>query len=140
MDWAVDSYVNVMSYRDKASEVEAASLERLKQKESYEDLYTVGKVAFNGGDYAKADQYFERAEKLRLGVQELAIESDGRKVGPVTLSVGIALFPEHGDSGLAVLQAADAAMYRVKVTGKNGIHVAGRDEGPRPPQEEQERH
>ena len=37
--------------------------------------------------------------------------------------------------------AADRiAMYRVKVTGKNGIHVAGRDEGPRPPQEEQERH
>jgi hypothetical protein len=28
-----------------------------------------------------------------------------------------------------LLQAADAAMYRVKVHGKNGIHVAGLEPG-----------
>jgi hypothetical protein len=42
------------------------------------------------------------------------------------------------DTAEGLLQAADAAMYRVKVTGKNGIHVAGRDEGHRPPQVEKE--
>jgi diguanylate cyclase (GGDEF)-like protein len=65
----------------------------------------------------------ERAERLRLDVQRLALESDGRSVGPITLSVGIAIFPDHGDSGLAVLQAADAAMYRAKVAGRNLVVV-----------------
>jgi diguanylate cyclase (GGDEF)-like protein len=65
----------------------------------------------------------ERAERLRLGVQRLALESDGRSVGPITLSVGIAIFPDHGDSGLAVLQAADAAMYRAKAAGRNRVVV-----------------
>ncbi|HKA39043.1 MAG TPA: diguanylate cyclase [Burkholderiales bacterium] len=72
----------------------------------------------------------ERAEKLRLGAQGLAIESDGRSVGPITLSVGIALFPEHGDSGLAVLQAADAAMYRAKAAGRNRVVVAEKEANP----------
>jgi hypothetical protein len=33
--------------------------------------------------------------------------------------------PDAADTAERLLQAADAAMYRVKVTGKNGIHVAG---------------
>lgn len=65
----------------------------------------------------------ERAERLRLGVQELRIEYEGRSVGPITLSVGIAMFPEHGESGQAVLQAADAALYRAKEAGRNYVVV-----------------
>ena len=71
MPWAVDSYVNVMSYRGKGGELEAMALERLKQKERYDDLYTIGKMAFNNGDYAKADEYFEKAEKQRNDVKIL---------------------------------------------------------------------
>jgi protein O-mannosyl-transferase len=71
MPWALDSYVNVMCYRDKAGEMEAASLERLKQKETFGDLYTIGKIAFNRGDYAKADEYFERAENKRKDIKIL---------------------------------------------------------------------
>lgn len=63
----------------------------------------------------------ERAESLRLGVQTLEIESEGRRLGPVTLSVGIAIFPDHGNSGQAVLQAADAALYRAKQNGRNCV-------------------
>jgi len=65
----------------------------------------------------------ERAERLRLGVQELKIECDGRSVGPITLSVGIAMFPDHGENGQAVLQAADAAMYRAKQAGRNCVVI-----------------
>jgi diguanylate cyclase (GGDEF)-like protein len=65
----------------------------------------------------------ERAERLRLGVQELNIEFDGRSVGPITLSVGIAMFPDHGENGQAVLQAADAAMYRAKQAGRNRVVI-----------------
>ena len=39
------------------------------------------------------------------------------------------------------MQAADAAMYRIKVTGKNGIYVAGSESDNAPPTEEkQEQH
>src|SRR3989442_1844031 len=69
--------------------------------------------------HASPGTMLERAEKICLGVQNLEIESDGRRVGPVTLSVGIAIFPDHGESGQAGLQATDAALYRAKAAGRN---------------------
>jgi len=64
-----------------------------------------------------------RAENLRTGVQQLAIEYEGRLVGPITVSVGIGIFPDHGDSVQAVLRAADAAMYEAKQLGRNRVVV-----------------
>jgi diguanylate cyclase (GGDEF)-like protein len=66
----------------------------------------------------------ERAERLRAGVQALAIEHDDRSIGPVTLSVGIAMFPEHGDNWRSVLQAADTALYSAKAGGRNRVVMA----------------
>ena len=65
----------------------------------------------------------DRAEKLRRGVQGLEIEYDGRLVGPITISVGVAIFPDHGESGQAVLLSADTAMYRAKQSGRNRVFV-----------------
>jgi diguanylate cyclase (GGDEF)-like protein len=65
----------------------------------------------------------ERAEKLRVGVQALKFECNGRDVGPITLSVGIAMFPDHGENGRAVLLAADAALYRAKQAGRNCVVI-----------------
>ena len=66
---------------------------------------------------------WDRAEKLRLGVQELEIEYDGQLVGPITISVGVGIFPDHGESGQAVLRVADAAMYRAKQSGRDRVVV-----------------
>jgi len=74
--------------------------------------------------HASPATMLERAEKICLGVQNLEIESDGRRLGPITLSAGIAIFPDHGESGQAVLQAADAALYRAKAAGRNCVVVA----------------
>ncbi|MFF2019332.1 EAL domain-containing protein [Paenibacillus sp. NPDC058177] len=38
----------------------------------------------------------------------------------VTASIGIALFPEHGQDAVQLLKNADTAMYEVKKNGKNG--------------------
>src|SRR5215510_4237699 len=54
-----------MSYRGKGAEMEAAAIERLKHGENFNDTYTLAKVAFNRDDWARADEYFEKAEKLR---------------------------------------------------------------------------
>ncbi len=42
----------------------------------------------------------------------------------VTASIGVAVFPKHGDSPESLLKSADAAMYRVKVGGGNDSLVS----------------
>jgi diguanylate cyclase (GGDEF)-like protein len=41
----------------------------------------------------------------------------------VSASVGVSMYPDGGDTGPALLQSADSAMYRVKNNGRNGFHV-----------------
>lgn len=65
----------------------------------------------------------ERAEKLRRGIQNLEIEYEGRRVGPITISAGIGIFPDHGESGQDVLRVADAALYQAKRSGRNCVVV-----------------
>lgn len=44
----------------------------------------------------------------------------------VTASIGVSLFPEHGEDALTLLRHADSAMYRVKHSGKNDVkHYEG---------------
>ena len=42
-----------------------------------------------------------------------------------TVSIGIALFPDHGEFGDALLRKADAALYDAKKQGRNRVVVAG---------------
>ena len=82
------------------------------------------------------------ARRLRDRIQRFVFLGDRGLGNRITASIGLATLPDVADTAEGLLQAADAAMYRVKVTGKNGIHVAGRDEGTRAPaveKEEQER-
>jgi diguanylate cyclase (GGDEF)-like protein len=71
------------------------------------------------------------AERLRHGVQKLQ-DAEGKPLG-ITVSIGIACFPEDGDLPEEVLQRADRALYEAKALGKNrvccwGEFVAGSDE------------
>ena len=79
----LDNYINAMCWRGRGSELEAAAMARLQAKDQFDtahltpkqavqefsDLYTVGKVAFNSNDYAKADTYFTQAEKIKGDVK-----------------------------------------------------------------------
>jgi diguanylate cyclase (GGDEF)-like protein len=65
-----------------------------------------------------------RAEELREAVRHLTIPYDGRTIGPITVSIGVAAFPEHGHDGHALLQAADAALYQAKRDGRDRVSVA----------------
>lgn len=42
----------------------------------------------------------------------------------VSASVGVSTFPHSGDNCPALLQSADAAMYRIKNNGRNGCHFS----------------
>ncbi|VXD15762.1 PAS/PAC and GAF sensors-containing diguanylate cyclase [Planktothrix serta PCC 8927] len=58
-------------------------------------------------------------EKLRLGIQKLSLEKTDQFLQKITLSLGIASFPEHGLSSLEITQSADTALYRAKAKGRN---------------------
>lgn len=59
------------------------------------------------------------AEKLRQAVtRELALHEHWTRISP---SIGVALAPEHGSAFGDLLRAADAAMYSVKGSGRNGV-------------------
>jgi diguanylate cyclase (GGDEF)-like protein len=64
-----------------------------------------------------------RAEAIREGAARLEVKSDGRMLGPVTLSLGVALFPEDANSE-SVLRAADEALYEAKRTGRDRVVVS----------------
>jgi diguanylate cyclase (GGDEF)-like protein len=78
------------------------------------------------------------ARRLRDRIQRFVFLADRSAGHRLTASIGVATLPDVADTAEGLLQAADAAMYRVKVTGKNGIHVAGSEnEVSRLPAEEQ---
>lgn len=66
----------------------------------------------------------ERAEALRRAMQELKISHEGKALGEVTISLGIAMFPQHGSSVAELVAAADAALYDAKSRGRNRLVIA----------------
>lgn len=73
---------------------------------------------------AAVDGAARRAEQLRQAVSRLGIPYQGRVIGPVTVSIGVAAFPDHGDDTRALIHAADAALYQAKREGRNRVSVA----------------
>jgi diguanylate cyclase (GGDEF)-like protein len=64
----------------------------------------------------------ERAEILRQSVKEMHQVRQDLK--PTTLSLGVAVYPDHGDTGLQLIQSADAALYRAKQAGRDRVITA----------------
>jgi len=69
-----------------------------------------------------AEQATAVADKIlsRMG-QPFRIDSGLAKIGA---SIGVALFPDHGENLESLLSAADEAMYKVKESGKHGVFMA----------------
>jgi diguanylate cyclase (GGDEF)-like protein len=61
-----------------------------------------------------------RAEKIREGVEnDLKVEFNGSYLPQVTLSLGVAVFPESAATAQEAVMAADAALYHSKQHGRN---------------------
>jgi diguanylate cyclase (GGDEF)-like protein/PAS domain S-box-containing protein len=66
----------------------------------------------------------QRAEQVRTAVQQLTITYREQSLGTVTLSLGVAVYPDHGITTEEIVHAADAALYKAKAAGRNRVVVA----------------
>lgn len=66
----------------------------------------------------------QRAEELRLNVKELLIQMEDHPIQNLTVSIGVASWPQHGTGSADVLKAADKALYRAKMQGRDQVIVA----------------
>lgn len=66
-----------------------------------------------------------RAERLRAAVE--AYPFPGREMHPsgrITVSIGVASYPEHAVSRQGLIEAADQALFRAKREGRNRVMIA----------------
>jgi diguanylate cyclase (GGDEF)-like protein len=54
-------------------------------------------------------------------VEEALFEAGGEASLRLTVSLGVASYPEHGDSRDTLIDASDKAMYRAKSLGRNRV-------------------
>ena len=69
-----------------------------------------------------------RAERLRTKTRELTIVYQGKSMGMITISVGVAVFSENGSSPKELMAAADVALYEAKRGGRDRVVVASAKE------------
>ena len=73
---------------------------------------------------ASLDVTRERAEYLRIEARRLQEEYNSQRVKGFTISLGVAIYPDHGSTGDEVLRSADQALYRAKSEGRDRVVVA----------------
>jgi diguanylate cyclase (GGDEF)-like protein len=60
------------------------------------------------------------AERIRQAVTRMSVASGTERMLPaITVSLGVAVYPDHGKSLDEILQAADKALYESKRAGRN---------------------
>ncbi|MFQ5768022.1 MAG: diguanylate cyclase, partial [Acidobacteriota bacterium] len=64
------------------------------------------------------------AERIRERIEEATFLNGMGLAVHLTASLGVSVFPEHGSTRNEMIHKADAAMYRVKESGKNRILMA----------------
>jgi diguanylate cyclase (GGDEF)-like protein/PAS domain S-box-containing protein len=65
-----------------------------------------------------------RADVLRAEVKSLRLQYQKQTLGQLTLSIGVAAFPEHGSTSVELLKIADQCLYESKARGRDLVTVA----------------
>jgi diguanylate cyclase (GGDEF)-like protein len=71
-----------------------------------------------------AAEAFVVAEKIRLAVEETDVRLPGAQTMRLSVSIGVAAYPEHTNAAGELFSLADEALYRAKRTGRRRTCVA----------------
>lgn len=77
---------------------------------------------------ASIDKGRQLAETIRSRIEKASFRYEGMDL-KVTLSCGVAAFPDHGDDGDKLVRKADRAMYKAKQMGRNTVAVPEKHTG-----------
>jgi diguanylate cyclase (GGDEF)-like protein len=66
----------------------------------------------------------QRADDLRKAFKNLRTQFKDQSLGVVTVSMGVASYPEHGSTGADLLRVADDALYLAKERGRDRVVVS----------------
>jgi diguanylate cyclase (GGDEF)-like protein/PAS domain S-box-containing protein len=70
---------------------------------------------------SSAQNTYKRADEMQKEVKTLEVRYRGEQLTSITLSFGIATYPDQGTQAETLLRAADVALYRAKKEGRNRI-------------------
>jgi diguanylate cyclase (GGDEF)-like protein/PAS domain S-box-containing protein len=85
---------------------------------------------FGGEEFAvvlpdsTAQQAASRADQLRAYINGLRLQYKHDLLDHVSVSIGVAAFPEHGSSSEDLIKQADRALYECKAAGRNCVRIA----------------
>jgi diguanylate cyclase (GGDEF)-like protein len=71
-------------------------------------------------------------EQARTALADHALQFDASERLPLTVSVGVCTFPEHGESVTELLTSAALTLQEAKASGGDAIRYAGQDAAPEP--------
>ncbi len=63
----------------------------------------------------------EVAERIRARIGASPLPEAAHPIGPLTVSIGVAVCPDDAGTAAALVEAADAALYRAKQAGRNQV-------------------
>ncbi len=70
------------------------------------------------------EETMQRAEEIRQDVKNLKLSEQFPKAEGVTLSLGVAVFPQHGTTVEEIFKSVDVALYQAKRDGRDRVAVA----------------
>ncbi|MBI4838449.1 MAG: diguanylate cyclase [Nitrospirae bacterium] len=93
-------------------------------------IRTVDFAARYGGEeiavilpYINSEGAYEAAERLRKDIEAFKISISKEKAIQVTVSMGLAVFPDNADTDEKLVTAADKALYAAKHAGRNHVQI-----------------
>jgi diguanylate cyclase (GGDEF)-like protein len=67
----------------------------------------------------------QRAEDIRKAVHDMTLKHEDQTLDGITVSLGVAAFPDHASTPEALIRAADQALYDAKYAGRDMVVSAG---------------
>lgn len=114
------------TYGHRAGDIALKSLSDLLMDESR----AVDRVCRYGGEEfavilpeTDAGAAMQIAERLRAAINQQPFDIGGGKTISITVSIGVATYPQQVDSSAAFINAADGALYGAKHAGRNRVRL-----------------